>query len=75
MPKASTIAFLIATAATSLAGHDNRARADTQPCRSMEYERNAYTICEVDLHKHTVRLYWKRSDGNPYRISPPCHGP
>jgi uncharacterized protein YigE (DUF2233 family) len=66
MPKASTIAFLVATAATCFAGHDNRARADTQPCRSMEYERNAYTICEVDLHKHTVRLYWKRSDGNPY---------
>jgi uncharacterized protein YigE (DUF2233 family) len=32
----------------------------------MEYERNAYTICEVDLREHTVRLYWKRSDGTPY---------
>jgi uncharacterized protein YigE (DUF2233 family) len=21
---------------------------------------------QVDLHKHTVRLYWKRSDGTPY---------
>jgi uncharacterized protein YigE (DUF2233 family) len=66
MPKSSTIAFLIATAATSLAGHHNRALADNQPCRSTEYERNAYTICEVDLHKHAVRPYWKRSDGNPY---------
>jgi uncharacterized protein YigE (DUF2233 family) len=66
MPKSSTIAFLIATAATSLAGHDNGALAETPPCRSMEYERNAYTICEVDLYKHTVRLYWKRSDGTPY---------
>jgi uncharacterized protein YigE (DUF2233 family) len=66
MPKASTIAFLVATAATTFADHDNRAVADTPPCRSMEYERNAYTICEVDLHKHTVRLYWKRADGTPY---------
>ena len=32
----------------------------------MEYERNSYTTCEVDLRKHTVRLYWKRSDGAPY---------
>jgi uncharacterized protein YigE (DUF2233 family) len=32
----------------------------------MEYEPNAYTICEVDLRNHTVRLYWKRSDGTPY---------
>jgi len=32
----------------------------------MEYQRNAYTICEVDLGKDTVRLYWKRPDGTPY---------
>ena len=32
----------------------------------MEYERAAYTICEVDLRRHTVRLYWNRSDGTPY---------
>jgi len=63
MPKARTIAFLLAAA--SLAPN-NSALAETQPCRSMEYERNAYTICEVDLRKHTVRLYWKRSDGAPY---------
>src|SRR5262245_15967498 len=65
MPKARTIAFFLAVAA-SLAAHNNGALAETQPCRSMEYERNAYTICEVDLRKHTVRLYWKRSDGSPY---------
>ena len=63
MPKARTIAFLLAAA--SLAPNAS-ALAETQPCRSMEYERNAYTICEVDLRKHTVRLYWKRSDGTPY---------
>ena len=63
MPKERTIAFLLA-AATSLAV--NSALAETQPCRAMEYDRNAYTICEVDLLKHTVRLYWKRSDGTPY---------
>ena len=64
MPKARAIAFLLTAA--SLAAPNNSALAETQPCRSMEYERNAYTICEVDLRKHTVRLYWKRSDGTPY---------
>jgi uncharacterized protein YigE (DUF2233 family) len=63
--KARTVAFLLA-AATSLAAHNDSALAETQPCRSMEHERNAYTICEVDLRKHTVRLFWKRSDGTPY---------
>jgi hypothetical protein len=64
MPKARTIVFLLA-AATSLAPNKG-ALAETQPCRSIEYERSVYTICEVDLRKHTVRLYWKRSDGTPY---------
>src|SRR5260370_38593380 len=63
MPKARTIAFLLAAA--SLAPNSS-ALAETQPCRSMEYERNAYTICEIDLRKHTIRFYWKRSDGTPY---------
>ena len=59
------IALLLA-AATGLAAHSSGALADTGPCHSMEYERAAYTICEVDLHRHTVRLYWTRSDGTPY---------
>jgi uncharacterized protein YigE (DUF2233 family) len=65
MPKTRTIAFLLAVS-TSLAAHNNTALAETEPCGSMEYERNAYTICEIDLRKHTIRLYWKRSDGTPY---------
>jgi uncharacterized protein YigE (DUF2233 family) len=32
----------------------------------MGYERNVYTVCEVDLRRHVVRLYWKRPDGTPY---------
>ena len=65
MPKTRTIAFLLAVS-TSLAAHNNTALAETEPCGSMEYERNAYTICEIDLRKHTIRFYWKRSDGTPY---------
>ena len=51
------IAFLLA-AATSLAAHNNGALAETRPCHSIEYEHDAYTICEADLRKHTIRLYW-----------------
>ena len=65
MPKARTIAFLLA-AATGFAAQNNSALAATPPCRSMEYERNDYTVCDIDLREHTVRLYWKRSDGTPY---------
>ena len=59
------IAFLLAAAA-GLTAYDHSALADTGPCQSMEFERAAYTICKVDLHNHTVRLYWNRSDGTPY---------
>ena len=48
MRKVRTIAFFLA-AATSLAAHNNSVLAATQPCRSMEFERNAYTTCEIDL--------------------------
>ena len=62
MRKARTIAFIVA-AATSLVDRTDSALAQAHPCRSKEYAHNAYTVCEVDLAKHTVRLYWKRSDG------------
>ena len=65
MRKARTIAFIVA-AATSLVDRTDSALAQAHPCRSKEYAHNAYTVCEVDLAKHTVRLYWKRSDGTPY---------
>jgi uncharacterized protein YigE (DUF2233 family) len=59
------IAFLLAAAA-SLTANDHSALADTGPCRLTAYERAMYAVCEVDLHKHAVRLYWNRSDGTPY---------
>jgi uncharacterized protein YigE (DUF2233 family) len=65
MPKARTIALLVA-AAISLVDPTDSALAQAQPCRSKEYAHNAYTVCEVDLAKHAVRLYWTRSDGTPY---------
>src|SRR5512136_1428032 len=64
MPKRRTIAFLFAAAAGITPGH--RSVAESPPCHSFNYERNAYAVCEVDLRKHAVRLYWKRPDGAPY---------
>jgi hypothetical protein len=59
MPSVRRIAFLQA-AVTSLIAYDRSALADIGPCRSIAYERALYAVCEVDLHKHTVRLYWNR---------------
>jgi uncharacterized protein YigE (DUF2233 family) len=65
MPIVTRIAFLLA-AVTSLTAYDHSALANPGPCHSTEYERAMYAVCEVDLHKHTVRLYWNRSDGTRY---------
>jgi uncharacterized protein YigE (DUF2233 family) len=53
-------------AATITLAMDHGAFAEAAPCRQMAHERNVYTICEVDLHKRDVRLFWKRPDGTPY---------
>jgi uncharacterized protein YigE (DUF2233 family) len=42
------------------------ALAEEAPCRAMSYERNAYTVCDIDLRSHAARLFWKRPDGAPY---------
>ena len=36
------------------------------PCRQVMHEDNGYTVCEVDLRRQAVRLFWKGSDGQPY---------
>ena len=40
--------------------------AETAPCQPISYQRNAYTVCEIDLRRYAVRLFWKRPDGQPY---------
>jgi uncharacterized protein YigE (DUF2233 family) len=43
-----------------------QAFAQSPPCASVTFEASDYTVCEVDLRKQSIRLYWKRSDGVPY---------
>ena len=40
--------------------------AEPSPCRVILHEKINYTICEVDLRRQVVRLFWKRADGEPY---------
>jgi hypothetical protein len=43
------------------------ATADPLPCREAVHEGSRYTVCEVDLRRQIVKLFWKKSDGEPYR--------
>jgi len=41
-------------------------RAESAPCQTVTYERSKYTVCEVNLRRQSVRLFWKKPDGHPY---------
>ena len=41
-------------------------RAESAPCQPVTYEHSEYTVCEVDLRRQSVKLFWKKPDGHPY---------
>jgi uncharacterized protein YigE (DUF2233 family) len=40
--------------------------AESAPCHPATFEQGQYTVCEVDLRRQSVRLFWKKPDGHPY---------
>jgi uncharacterized protein YigE (DUF2233 family) len=40
--------------------------AESAPCQPVTYEHSEYTVCEVDLRRQSVRLFWKKPDGHLY---------
>jgi uncharacterized protein YigE (DUF2233 family) len=40
--------------------------AEPVPCRGVVFDAQSYTVCEADLRRHAVRLFWRRPDGLPY---------
>ena len=40
--------------------------AESDLCRSVNFEGNDYTVCEADLRKDVIQLIWKKGDGHPY---------
>src|SRR5262249_43486585 len=47
--------------------------AETAPCQRVKYEQGGYTVCEVDLRRQSVRLFWKKPDGHLMDILPRYH--
>jgi uncharacterized protein YigE (DUF2233 family) len=60
-----TLILLILTA-TLASALSPGAMAESGPCKRLSHEGNAYTVCEVDLRKNAVRLYWRQANGAPY---------
>jgi len=42
------------------------AAAAAAACQTVSYEGGSYTACEADLRRESVRVFWKKPDGEPY---------
>src|SRR4029077_10280246 len=40
--------------------------AASTPCQSISLGGSGYTVCEIDLRRHAVKLFWRKPDGEPY---------
>jgi uncharacterized protein YigE (DUF2233 family) len=49
---------------SSFAGPEGRAAAG--PCRAVSFEAVDYTVCEIDLRRYRVGLFWQDRDGRAY---------
>jgi uncharacterized protein YigE (DUF2233 family) len=56
---AAAAAFLSCPAPAHAAG-------GASPCNALTYEGKAYTVCQIDLKRHAIRLFWKDPAGQPY---------
>jgi uncharacterized protein YigE (DUF2233 family) len=52
--------------AISTFAFSERGSAQSPPCRPLVFEGNSYTVCNVELRKQAIRLFWRRADGSPY---------
>ena len=62
-------AHAILIALPVLAGAAGRAEAgpaEPGPCRAVEAQGEAFTICTIDLKRQRLRLFWLGADGRPY---------
>lgn len=41
-------------------------QAAAQPCRPVSFEAVDYTVCEIDLRRYRLGLFWQDRDGRPY---------
>jgi uncharacterized protein YigE (DUF2233 family) len=61
-----TALFKTALAALLLGPAAAHAAESASSCNALTYEGKAYTVCQIDLKRHAIRLFWKDPAGKPY---------
>jgi uncharacterized protein YigE (DUF2233 family) len=64
IPPSPTAPLTPSPGSSSFTAPDSRASA--QPCRAVSFEAADYTVCELDLRRYRIGLFWQAPDGRPY---------
>ncbi|MGO9544937.1 MAG: phosphodiester glycosidase family protein [Rhodomicrobium sp.] len=65
-PILAIAAVFIALAPAFRASKTEAASPEKPPCRSFDFERHNYTLCEAPPSRFDIRIFWRRPDGAPY---------
>ena len=60
------IRITLCLAALMFAGSGATFAAEPSPCQNVSFEGSDYAVCEFDLRRQRVQLFWKAADGRPY---------
>lgn len=66
VPNRSPRPILAGLVLATLLGAPVSAAPAAGPCRAVQAEGEAYTVCVVDLRKQRLRTFWRGRDGQPY---------
>lgn len=65
-PRPTEVAKPAPPAAEAVPAPAPEASTAAQPCRPLSFEAVDYTVCEIDLRRYRVGLFWQDHDGRPY---------
>ncbi|WP_426218510.1 phosphodiester glycosidase family protein [Methylobacterium sp. NFXW15] len=58
---AGAAAFVVAVSPAAWAASNS-----AEPCRAVEAQGESFTVCTIDLRRRSVKLFWRRPDGQAY---------
>jgi uncharacterized protein YigE (DUF2233 family) len=66
LPRLNVLIILMAVWVASFAGPIPKALAQSRTCNPVAFEGENYVICEVDLRRHRLDIFWRDRAGQPF---------
>jgi uncharacterized protein YigE (DUF2233 family) len=65
-PGTKTLRAVLLAGAVSLGMQVSAAQAQAKACSTVAHEGDSYIVCEVDLRRHRLDIFWRDRAGTPY---------